>query len=472
MLQQGKPRRSDVSAGIFAAMIAIAVIIVPGRPSLAKLNAHIGILGTHNTSVNVAQADSTSTCSADISGTWSGSLAFQIVGPNGNLQAANVRSLRGSGVGATTVHNGFFVWEMPGAKACRIAMTSYRGGNAVVDLASSSATAIPVASPADPPSYVTWYYPTPTPWPTPITGAYVGIGGALGAGNVYNTATNGFGVSGTGMLATGACFFLCYGAPGVASANVLAMGNDVNVLTKSFTTLGAPDDCTTSTPPLCPAGVGDQVFAIDYYASAHSTPAVFLAIDPHANFAISNNIYAGAAVVAGAGLGNPVPSPNPGSLVSFTGAGLGEILLGSAGPGNHVKCDFGETNLNVLTCNQPLVVSNGSTSAGLNGSGVVWAMGGVQPHSTSAGGSGGYAPEAFPLGVATAHPQILTGTCSVTTPSTMCSFLGGRAFADTTYNCTISAQGTTGIAASYNKTSSSAITIYTSASASFSYTCI
>ncbi len=332
-----------------------------------------------------------------------------------------------------------------------------------------------MASPADPPSYVTWYYPTPTPWPTPITGAYVSIGGALGAGNVYNTATNGFGLPGTGMLATGACYFLCYGAPGHTSVNVLAMGNDVDPLTKSFTTLGAPDDCTASTPPLCPGGINDRAFAIEYYASSLSTPAVFVAIDPHANFAVSNNVYAGAAVIAGAGLGNPIPSPSPGSLVSFTGSSLnpntGDFLLGSSGAGNSVKCDFGETTASALTCNQPLVVTSGSASAGINASGVVWAMGGVQPHSTSTGGSGGYAPEAFPSGAPTAHPQILTGSCMVTTPSTTCAFTG-HPFTDTTYNCTITAEGATGIASSYTKYSSSQITIYSGTNATFSYMCM
>lgn len=59
------------------------------------------------------------------------------------------------------------------------------------------------AAPADPPSYVTWYYATPVPTPSPITGAYAAIGGALGAGNLYNTATNGFGSNGNRHLKHG-----------------------------------------------------------------------------------------------------------------------------------------------------------------------------------------------------------------------------------------------------------------------------
>ncbi len=305
----------------------------------------------------------------------------------------------------------------------------------------------------DPPSSgdVTWYN-TASPWPSPITSAYVGIGGALGAGNIYNTATNGFGTAGTGLLGTNTCAFLCYGSPGVASANVLAIGNDVSSPNPdSFTTIGAPDDCKTSGAPPCPGGIKDQVFSIEGYASPGATPTVLVSIDLNANFAVFDNVYAGAAIIAGAGTGNPFPSPTPGSLVSYTGTGAGDVLLGSAGTGNYVKCDYGETNAKALTCDQPLIVSNG----------------GVQPN----GPTGGYAPEAFPQGVATAHPQILTGSCSVTAPSTGCTFPGSL-FPDTTYNCTISAQGTTGVSDSYVKTSASEITIYSATSTTFSYMCM
>jgi hypothetical protein len=305
----------------------------------------------------------------------------------------------------------------------------------------------------DPPSSgdVTWYN-TASPWPSPITSAYVGIGGALGVGNIYNTATNGFGTAGTGLLGTNTCAFLCYGSPGVASAAVLAVGNDVSSPNPySFTTIGAPDDCNTSSGPPCPGAIKDQIFGIEGYASPTATPTVLVSIDLNANFAVFDNVYAGAAVIAGAGTGNPVPSPSAGSLVSYTGTGSGDVLLGSAGTGNYVKCDYGETNPQALTCNQPLVVSSG----------------GVQPN----GATGGYAPEAFPLGVATAHPQILTGSCAVTAPNTGCTFPGGF-FSDTTYNCTINAQGTTSVADSYVKTSASEITIYSATSATFSYMCM
>jgi hypothetical protein len=301
------------------------------------------------------------------------------------------------------------------------------------------------------PMYVTWYYATPTPTPSPITGAYAAIGGALGAGNIYNTATNGFGTNGTGILNTGECLFLCYGSPGVLSANVLAMGNDI-VSSSSFTTIGAPDDCTASTPPLCPAGVSDNFFSIEYYASATATPSVFVAIDASGDLAVANGIYAGAAVVAGAGDSTPEPSPSAGSLVSYTGPATGDVLLGSNGAGNYVKCDYGESTPGSLTCSEPFVVSSG----------------GIQPN----GSSGGYAPEAFPVGEASPHPRVLTGTCAVTADSTDCTFPNSFHFDGMHYNCTISAQGTSVATDSYVKDSNSKITIYSGTSATFSYTCM
>ena len=209
---------------------------------------------------------------------------------------------------------------------------------------------------ATPTNYVTWYYNT-SPTPTPITGAYASVGGALGGGYVYNTN----GTSGVGMLNSGACLFICFGAPGVASSSVIAVGNDVNPTMGTFTTLGAPDDCTSSTAPLCPGGVDDKTFAIEGYTSPAATPTVLAAVDENGDFGTYSGFYAGAAVVAGAGIASTAPSPSPGSLVSHTGAGTGDILMGSAA--DYAACDYGETRFQTLTCNKPLVVAVGSSAA-------------------------------------------------------------------------------------------------------------
>jgi hypothetical protein len=90
-----------------------------------------------------------------------------------------------------------------------------------------------------------------------------------------------------------------------------------------------------------------------------------------------------------------------------------------------------------------------SSLAGINGSAVVWAAGGVQPNSSTIGGSGGYAPEAFPSGSPEPHSQILSGSCAVTGASTGCPFPNSFAFTDTSYGCTISAQGSSPATDSY-----------------------
>ena len=58
-----------------------------------------------------------------------------------------------------------------------------------------------------------------------------------------------------------------------------------------------------------------------------------------------------------------VSLPNFGLLVSRTGTGQGDVLLGSSGSGNYVKCDHGETTPGSLTCGAPLwSVSTGSVA--------------------------------------------------------------------------------------------------------------
>lgn len=320
--------------------------------------------------------------------------------------------------------------------------------------------------PVDPPSYLPWY----TAVPSPLSSAYVSIGGAWGAANFYNTHETPDEVPGTGILNSGQCLFICYGAPGVPSHHYLDYGNDVNPGSPgtSDTHHGAPNDCSP-----CAAGIRNNAFSVTVEVNPPPTGGpYFLSLDGGGNFAFLGSLYSGAAVVAGAGTGTAEPSPTPGSLVSHTGAGKGDVLLGSGS--DYAKCDYGETSTGTLTCSKPLLVAVGSTSAGLSASGVVWAMGGVQPNSASAGGSGGYAPEAFSIGLATPHPQILSGSCTVTGSGT-CTFPNSFGFADTTYNCGVSAQGATPTAASYVRTSASSITIYTStlvSSVTFSYICM
>jgi hypothetical protein len=283
---------------------------------------------------------------------------------------------------------------------------------------------------------------------------------------MYNTATNAFlptQAPGTGMLDTGQCYFICFGMPGAASHHYLVYGNDL-IAEMSFTHHGAAGDCGGTFAP-CPGGIKNTVFGVS--TDPQSDP-FFVAVDKDGNLGVLANLYAAAAITAGAG--STAPSPSAGSLVSDTGPAEGDFLLGGAGAGKYVKCDWGETQTSILTCNEPFVVGSGAANAGLNGSGIVWATGGVQPNGTS----GGFAPEAFPVGAATAHPQILSGSCTVT-GSGECMFPNSFSFLDTTYNCTVSAQGTAPLSDGYAKTSDTKITIYASppsTTATFSYICM
>jgi hypothetical protein len=211
-------------------------------------------------------------------------------------------------------------------------------------------------SPVDPPSYLPWY----TSPPSAISGAYVSIGGAWGAGNLYNTSTEGSVSVGTAMLDTGQCSFICFGGPSDTSHHYLAYGNDVNppslvTAGTSFTHHGAADDCQFQGG--CPGGIHNQVFGTTVMVSPLPSPsndAFFVTLDGYGRFAEVGNLYAGAAVIAGAGVGTPapIPSPSSGSLVSYTGTGEGDVLLGSSG--DYIKCDFGETLTAAMTCGAPL----------------------------------------------------------------------------------------------------------------------
>jgi hypothetical protein len=298
----------------------------------------------------------------------------------------------------------------------------------------------PRRSPADPASFLPWYASIPTP----IASAFVSLGGAFGAANIYNSGT---------------CYFICNGAPGAQSHHVLAYGNDLTA-NVSYTHNGAADDCIITTPPpsiyQCPGGIENSAFGVTLHAVPEPSLGPYPAtVDGNGNLGVLSNLYAGGAIAAGGGNGTPGPPPSTGSLISYTGTGAGEVLLGSAGGANYAKCDYGETILGKLTCNEQFVI----------------AAGGVRPN----GPLGGYAAEAFPLGVAASHPKVLSGSCAVGGTSGACTFPNGFQFADTSYTCAISAQGSDPLSGSYTKSSASQITIYNNSVGAgfttFSYIC-
>ncbi len=214
--------------------------------------------------------------------------------------------------------------------------------------------------------------------------------------------------SGLALLGVaGACYFICYGAPGIAARHMLAYGNDVD--SESFTSQGAPDDCGLVSK--CPGGINNQVFSVSAHLSPQpSNGGYFIAVDGGGNLGVTNNIIAGAAIVAGAGLVNP-----------------------------------------------------GLTS------GITSLSGGIRPN----GATGGYAPEAFPSGAANVDPKIVSASCTSLAGSTVtCTFPNSFSFSDSSYNCTVTAQGSTPIAVSYVKNSASQITIHFATGGTFSYICM
>lgn len=400
-------------------------------------------------------------CLASVRDSWIG-LTLETLGTNRASQVGKARKEVAIGSGSTSTYRSREV-KSSGIKLCTAPIKKDDTSTAIA-FATGNGTA-PGNSLAADPNYVTWY-DTPSPWPSPITSAYVGIGGALGAANIYNSGTSPYDPMqspGTGALGTGVCYFICFGAPGTKSHHYLSYGNDVNPTgsNKSYTHDGAADDCNFFATPVpyyfCPGGIANQIFAVTVQATPLPPAANgnFLAIDGAGNMGLLGNLYSGESIVAGAGVGSPAPIPPRiiGSLVSFVGISpaRGELLLGSNA--DAAKCDFGETTSLALSCNQTFVVS----------------AGGIQTNSATAG----YIPEAFPGSLPGLHPRILSATCSVSS-STVCTFPNSFTFHDVFYNCTVSAQGSTPVSAGYSRTSATTITI-TSSSAStltFSYICM
>lgn len=290
-----------------------------------------------------------------------------------------------------------------------------------------------MATPTPGPIY--WYYdnaPTPSPYPS----AWAAINGAFAAGNVYNTGTGGSGSlkSGLGVLNTGLCNFLCFGAPGSPSPAVFVLGNDVNHINfTSLTILGAPDDCTTH----CPGGVPNSVYGITFYEN--SSYSYFAAVDSHGNLGIYSDVIAGQTVVAGQANTNAYPSPTPGALVSHTGAGTGELLMGDSA--NYVRCDYGETTTSALTCNAPVTVTAPLKAAKSPTS----STGPVPPCYDYTGTACG---SAFHIVKNTSDPGVTTnGQCN---PNTWCSLSGNSItlssaaqFTSNTYTCALSSSSST-----------------------------
>ena len=284
------------------------------------------------------------------------------------------------------------------------------------------------------PSYIPWYTPPsspwPDPWPSPIPSAYAAIDGAFAAGIIYDTGSGGTGShSGFDTFLTGLCNFVCFGKPGTTSSNVFVYGNDFN--STAITEIGAPDDCTTH----CPGSIVNNVFGVTVYAQPSPVNSgYFLSVSGKGNLGIYNNVVAGASVIAGAGITpNPYPSPTSagGSLISYTGTGTGELRMGSAA--DYVRCDYGATTIDVLTCNAPLMAAKATSST----------PGSVAPCYDSGGNACSSAFHSVKnvrngtLGITTGMSGCAANSwCSLT--SATISLSGAAAFSNGNYGCALS----------------------------------
>lgn len=311
--------------------------------------------------------------------------------------------------------------------------------------------------------FITWFYsPSPgTPWPSPIASANAGIQGAFAAGNVYDSGFGGFGPPpGLSMLLTGKCNFVCFGAPGSESHHVAAFGNDFTEggdYVNPFTHFGAADDCQKGDHEhMCPGHIGNQALGFTLAPSPRPSysDGFYLAVDYQGNLGVAHNVVAGAAVIAGAGNGAvdsaPYPSPRSGSLVSRTGSGQGDVLLGDSSA-SHVKCDYGETTSGSLTCDAPLwsAVSTSSSAGPVPPC--------YQSSGTSCSSTFHIVKNVSNLGIETAASCANNAWCALL--HNVISLSSSAVFANNNYNCSLSSTSTIKLTLTVNAQSASSFTI-------------
>ncbi len=299
---------------------------------------------------------------------------------------------------------------------------------------------------------IMWYYNTITPTPSAIPSGWAAINGAFAAGNIYNTGTapGGFGSppSGLGVLKTGLCNYLCFGAPGQQSHHALAFGSDYTAY--SFTHQGAANDHNV-------ASIKNQVYAVSVYVSASPDELHYVAVDGNGKLGVDSNLIAGSTVVAGQANTHPYPSPAPagGSLISHTGAGTGELLLGASA--NYVRCDYGETTMSVLTCNEPETVTAPVMAAESATSSTGPVPPGYDHLGTSSASTFHIVKNMNSVGVETATACVSNTWCSLSNNSIVLS--SAADFASANYSCALSSISSYKLILMVNRQTTSGFTI-------------
>jgi hypothetical protein len=128
-----KVRAANLWALSLVAVATVAMVAPRTSTTPPSLSTESAALAAANTWLSLARTGS-SPCVADICGKWSGEISFQVVDSGDQAHSVRASTLAGAFSGNTTTKGGAFIWYARGAKACRLVMTSYRAGRAIVAL--------------------------------------------------------------------------------------------------------------------------------------------------------------------------------------------------------------------------------------------------------------------------------------------------------------------------------------------------
>lgn len=124
------------------ALAGLATCAIPGGAQNANLpNSTTSSLNALNAVAVGPPTSNGGTCMADVSGTWSGTLTFQIKGQGNNPVAAQAYTFAGGVQGTTTATNGSYYWPASGTMLCQATMTGFTSGPAIVTISTSAGAA-------------------------------------------------------------------------------------------------------------------------------------------------------------------------------------------------------------------------------------------------------------------------------------------------------------------------------------------
>ena len=160
--------------GVLLTALATCAIPVFGQQGVLP-NSNTGALGAANATLAVSPIGNGGTCTADVTGTWSGTITFQVIGQSNTPASATAYTWSSSTGATTTTSNGLFYWPSSGTQQCQVKMTSYVSGSAAVTISVSAGTAaLPPAAASGGGVQPSPLYTTPVTLPTVSPGGWAG----------------------------------------------------------------------------------------------------------------------------------------------------------------------------------------------------------------------------------------------------------------------------------------------------------